>query len=290
MIPIVLHHGIFNFLTFEFGKFKRSTFSSAVENAIAGRGHPLIVSKVQPVAGIATRAQELKETIERHIDLLGRPDDKVIVIAHSMGGLDARHMISRLGMAPRVAALVTISTPHRGNAFADWCQRHLGQRLGGFGLARQLRLDVQAVNDLTTASCRRFNEETPDSPLVRYFSVSGARPWHKVPPFAFYSWRIVQEAEGDNDGLVSVKSAIWGKHLGTWPVDHWHQVNKRFVFERNGVGNIAPLYLRVLDQLREDGVEMEGEEALRYGILPLPVLRERAGVRGVFSSTQEPSP
>jgi triacylglycerol lipase len=256
MLPVVLHHGIFNVLSFKLGKFRFSTFSTAVENAIAARGHPLIISKVHPTAGIATRAAELKETILRDLDLLGRPDERVIIIAHSMGGLDARHMISCQRMADRVAALVTISSPHRGNAYADWVQRHLGQRLGGFDLARHLRFDVQAFNDLTAESCRRFNEEVPDSPRVRYFSVTAARPWHKIPPFALHAWRIIQEAEGDNDGLVSVSSAIWGKHLETWPVDHWHQVNKRFVFERNGIGNVAPLYLRMLDQIQEHGVEV----------------------------------
>src|SRR5580700_11368315 len=125
MVPVVLHHGIFNILTFKVGKLKVCTFSNAVENAIAGRGHPLIVSKVQPLASVATRAQELKETILRQLDLLGLPDEKVVVIAHSMGGLDARYMISRLGMAPRVAALATIASPHRGDAFAEWCQRHI---------------------------------------------------------------------------------------------------------------------------------------------------------------------
>src|SRR5262249_5187529 len=38
----------------------------------------------------------------------------VHVFAHSMGGLDARYMISRLGMAKRVLSLTTIATPHRG--------------------------------------------------------------------------------------------------------------------------------------------------------------------------------
>jgi triacylglycerol lipase len=252
MIPVVLHHGILNILIFKVGKFKVCTFSTAVENAIARRGHPLIVSKVQPLASIVTRAKELKQSILRQLDALGVPDERVILIAHSMGGLDARYMISHLGMAPHVAALATISSPHRGDAFADWCQRHLGQRLGVFGLARQFRVDVQAVNDLTIESCRRFNEETPDSPLVRYYSVTGARPWHKIPPFALHPWRIIQQVEGANDGMVSVRSAVWGKHLGTWPVDHWHQVNRRFVFERKGVRNIAPLYLRLLDQIEQD--------------------------------------
>ena len=37
-----------------------------------------------------------------------------------MGGLDARYLISRLGMADRVLSLTTLGTPHRGTSFADW--------------------------------------------------------------------------------------------------------------------------------------------------------------------------
>jgi triacylglycerol lipase len=265
MLPVVLHHGIFGVLNFKIGNLKLSTFGGGIEQAIAGRGHPLIVTKVHPTAGIASRAQELKESIIQNLDRLGRPDDRVIIIAHSMGGLDARYMISRLRMAERVAALVTISTPHHGDSYADWCQCHLGQRLGGFGMARFLRLDVQAINDLTIESCRRFNDSVPNSPGVRYFSVSAARPWNKVPAFAIHPWRIIQKAEGENDGLVSVTSAIWGRHLGTWPIDHWHQVNRRFVIERNGIGNVAPLYLRLLDEVQEE-LSPRMESALRAKI------------------------
>src|SRR5436190_277798 len=85
-----------------------------------------------------------------HIDC----DGKVIIIAHSMGGLDARYMISRLGMADRVAALVTLSTPHHGSPYADWCLKNLGMKLGAMKVARLLGLDVQAIADLSTESCR----------------------------------------------------------------------------------------------------------------------------------------
>lgn len=250
MLPVVLHHGIFGFLNFKVGKFKLSTFSGGIEEAITARGHPLIVTSVHPTAGIAARAHQLKDKILQELALLGRADDRVVIIAHSMGGMDARYMISRLGMAERVESLITISTPHRGDSYADWCQRHLGQRLGGFGMARMLRLDVQSIPDLTIESCTRFNEQVPDSPLVRYFSISAARPWNKIPLFAIQPWRIIHAAEGDNDGLVSVRSAIWGKHLGTWPVDHWHQINRRFVYDRE-VGNVAPLYVRLLEETQK---------------------------------------
>jgi triacylglycerol lipase len=229
-----------------------------IDRVLAERGHPVIVTRVHPTAGIETRARQLKETILRQLDILGRRNEKVLVIGHSLGGLDARYMISRLGMEDRVSALLTVTTPHRGSPFADWCTRVLEQRLGAFRLLRALGLDLQAASDLTTESCRRFNEVILDSPSVRYFSVSAARPWHRVPAFALHSYKLIHDAEGDNDGLVSVKSSIWARHLGVWPADHWHTINHRMVLELTApTGDITPYYLDALKRMEDEGVEMQ---------------------------------
>ncbi len=45
--------------------------------------------------------------------------EKVNIIAHSKGGLDARYTISALDMDEYVASLTTISTPHRGSFIVD---------------------------------------------------------------------------------------------------------------------------------------------------------------------------
>jgi triacylglycerol lipase len=244
---IVLHHGLFGLGDFQLGPLKISYFRG-IDEAIAARGHRLIVPHVHPTGGIARRAQQLKQKIVSECDGSG---DRVVIIAHSMGGLDARHMIAHLGMADRVAALVTISTPHRGSPYADWCIKHLGKRLGGLRLMKGLRIDCDAFADLTTTNCVRFNDLTPDAPGVKYYSISARRPWNHVPPWAMHSWRVVHAADGDNDGLVSVKSAAWGHHLETWAADHWHTINKRFVVEPKAqpTGDIAPYYLRVLERV-----------------------------------------
>ncbi len=249
MIPVVLHHGLFGFGNLQLGGLKICYFRQ-IDRAIAQRGHPVIVSRVHPTGGIARRARQLKETINRQLSFLGRDNDRIILIAHSLGGLDSRYMISQLDMAPRIAALVTITTPHHGSPYADWCVKNLGQRLGGLRLMNAMGLDVQGINDLTTESCRLFNSQFPDVPGVRCFSVSAARPWRLVPPFLLHAHRIISKAEGDNDGLVSVRSACWGEHLGTWPADHFHTINKRLVLElKDPTGDITPYYLRLLDHL-----------------------------------------
>jgi triacylglycerol lipase len=249
MLPIVLHHGLMGFTDVGIGKLRLAYFHG-IDRAIQERGHPIIIPSVHPTSSIALRARQLKTHILRDLKKLDKRDHKIIIIGHSMGGLDARYMISKLGMADRVAALMTVCTPHRGSPYADWCLLNLGKRLGGLRLMKLLHLDIRALSDLTTTHCSKFNQAIPDAPGVKYFSVSGARPWTKVPPFAMHAWKVITDAEGDNDSLVSVESSKWGNHLGIWPCDHWHSINHRFTLElKNGTGNIAPYYTKALDRV-----------------------------------------
>src|SRR5688500_14267987 len=159
MLPIVLHHGLLGSGDIAVGPLKFSYFRG-IDRAIQQRGHATIVSRVHPTGPIELRARQLKVNILRglkHHNLNRK--GRVLIIAHSMGGLDARYMIAELGMSDRVAALLTITTPHRGSAYADWCVKNLGERLGCARLLTMMGLDMRAVSDLTTESCRRFNRE-----------------------------------------------------------------------------------------------------------------------------------
>src|SRR5439155_4244916 len=99
------------------------------------------------------------------------PHEPVHIFGHSMGGLDALYMISRLDMAPRVLSLTSLGTPHRGTAFADWA---LGRLVRFFHPVFDIcNLPHQAFRDLTTTACAEFNRQAPDAPGVRYFSVAG---------------------------------------------------------------------------------------------------------------------
>ena len=246
--PVVLHHGLFGHGNIKIGPLKLNYFRG-IDRAIIAQGHPLIVTSVHPTSSIENRAAQLKEQILRQ----KQSDGKIILMAHSLGGLDARYAVSKLGMDRFVAAVVTITTPHRGSPFADWVVENLGRRLRGMQLINFLQLDMQAVMDLTTARCAVFNENVPDMPGVKYFSVSAARSWTMIPPFALHSHRVVHAAEGDNDGLVSIKSATWGQHQGTWKADHWHTINRRWMPElKDPTGDIAPLWVKLLTEVKAE--------------------------------------
>ncbi|MEA2708301.1 MAG: triacylglycerol lipase [Phycisphaerales bacterium] len=251
MLPIVLHHGLLGSGDIAVGPLKFSYFRN-IDRAITERGHPVIVSRVHPTGPIELRARQLKVNILRGLKQHNLPrDSRVLIIAHSMGGLDARHMIAELGMADRVAGLLSITTPHRGSAYADWCVENLGRKLGCARLLNMMGLDLRAISDLTTESCRRFNREVKNVAGVQYFSVSGARPWHRVPPWAMHAHKIVTAAEGDNDCVVSVKSSTWGTHLGVWPADHFHAINHRLVMEiKQRTGDITPYWMKAIETVK----------------------------------------
>jgi triacylglycerol lipase len=162
-------------------------------------------------------------------------------------------MISRLGMESRVLSLTTIGTPHRGSSFADWGWDRFARMVVPF--LRCIGMPHEAFIDLRTDMCRRFNEEVPNAPGVRYFSVAGVceKPW--LGPEWRLPYAIVNRAEGPNDGVVSVTSAQWGEHTDIWSGDHLNLVNwpNRLARKRGVWCDRAPDYGRILRRLANAG-------------------------------------
>jgi len=147
------------------------------------------------------------------------------LLAHSMGGLDARRWITLLGGANKTASLTTLSTPHHGSPAADLVCR-------GFSPIRLFA----GVRDLTTSKLQAFNAETPNHPDIIYRSYCATRPVAEHPWIVRRHGRYIQQIEGDNDAQVSVKSGTWGKHIATLPCDHSELIGRNFWFN--------PLYSR----------------------------------------------
>jgi len=159
------------------------------------------------------RAEQLAVCVN---EMIGQTEaSHVHIIAHSMGGLDARHMIVDKGMADRIATLTTIGTPHHGSPVADKLTAP-----GGALLLRMLEdvfhLDVDGVADLTTSACEKFNRRAQDSEArnsVVYQTYSSSENLSGVFAPLVPGWIIVRDAEGKNDGLVSVQSQRWAREL-----------------------------------------------------------------------------
>jgi triacylglycerol lipase len=216
--PIVLVHGLLGFDRLAVGRLGFDYFRGIRQALLDASNRVPPPPRLSPTRGVRERADELRRYLDREA-----PDEPVHLIAHSMGGLDARYLISGLGLAPRVLTLTTLGTPHRGTAVADLGVRHNRQVLQ---LLDRLGLPVNAFDDLTTESCRRLADEAPDAPGVRYFSVAGQyQPGVLTPTPLQVSHTVLEQAEGPNDGLVSVASATYGESCRVWDGDHADLIN-----------------------------------------------------------------
>ena len=191
--------------------------------------------------------------------------ERLNLIAHSMGGLDARYMISVMGLHEVIATLVTVATPHRGTVVADILLNQperlrqwivdLANWVGANALDDASADMLQALTELTpTHVCETFNPTAPDHPAVRYWSYAGRsgkgtnRPIH---PFLKLSNAWIYQREGLNDGLVSVESAQWTHFLGTLDADHTQQVGVQG-FPGNKFDSKA-FYRSVVEMLAQEG-------------------------------------
>jgi triacylglycerol lipase len=216
--PIVLVHGFMGFDEVKVCGCRIASYFPGIPEFLREGGNRVILARLSPLGAVAARARELQITLDRE-----SPDEPVHILAHSMGGLDARYMISRLGMADRVLSLTTIATPHRGTAFADWGVRRLRRIVEP--VLQLFSLPGQGFLDLTTEKCRLFNEQVPDAPGVRYFAVAGKHDGDWFTPEWHLPHQIVLEAEGPNDGMVSIASATYGERTEIWEGDHLNLVN-----------------------------------------------------------------
>lgn len=245
--PIVLVHGLFGFDRLRLAGLTLAHYFAGIPPMLRAAGNRVLIPQLSPTGGIADRAAQLKAFLDRET-----PGEPVHLFGHSMGGLDARYMISRLGMADRVLTLTTLGTPHRGSVFAEWGIRRFERLVKpAFDF---LGIPTQAFYDLTPASCRRFNETVPDAPGVRYFSVAGQHDGGYLNPGWLLPYHIVLKAEGPNDGVVSLASASYGESMEVWEGDHFSLVNwisafgRHRTFWRNPARRYAPLIRRLADQ------------------------------------------
>ncbi len=177
-----------------------------------------------PVGSVAERAQVLADYIDR-LEV-----DAVHLIAHSMGGLDSRYVISKLDPQQRIRSLTTVATPHQGSPLADWI-------VDGRGVTTALlrRFLGDGIKALTTDACRRFNEQVKDRPDVDYSSYAGVRPLNEMPPW-YRPWtRRVGERQGDNDSQVAVTSARWGEFIEQLRADHLEMAGWSLAFKKAAI-------------------------------------------------------
>ena len=214
--PIVLIHGAGGF-----DKLFSFTYFYKIEEFLRSKGYTVLVPHLTAYARIEKRAEEIKTFVES----LGF--EKVNIFGHSLGGVDARYAISKLGLYKKVASLTTISSPHHGSMAVDVilgllpckaCQlADKAMKSVGWNFDVIVQMSKQYMEEV-------FNPNVPDVDEVKYYSWSAKASLfgkNRVKSFMLLLYLIIRATEGPNDGMVSVESAKWGKWLGVLEGDHY---------------------------------------------------------------------
>lgn len=246
--PVVFCHGMLAMTMLRMQIPEDTNYFSHLRPFLRERGIEALYPNVEPTGGVAARAEQLRDLIRQWTN------EPVNLIAHSMGGLDARQVVSHLGMADRVASLTTIATPHRGTAVADWFCLNFRQRVPLLLTLEAFGINVDGFRDCRTDACKTFNELTPDAHGVRYFSYTASVPSSRVSPLLRRAWNILTPAEGANDGLVSVRSAVWGEVLGSLSVDHFAQTPDGLFVHPGENFDAVHFYAHLIEDLAHRGL------------------------------------
>lgn len=219
-LPVVLVHGLFGFDRIGVPGARFDYFRGIAKHLESLGCHAHAV-RLPAAASVPDRARELAAAIE------ALPHDRIDLIAHSLGGLDARYALTHLGLASRVRSLVTVGTPHRGTPIADLVLK------GPLDWARRvvsaLGVPLAALEWLGTDALAEFNAQVVDVPGVRYACVVGGmhREDSSVPLALVPAHAYLRRVAGPNDGLVPIASQYWGETLAEIEADHFAQIGWR---------------------------------------------------------------
>jgi len=219
-LNIILTHGYLGYGSADI----RAVFSpyfKGVAKRLRELDHDVFEPGVMGNGSVETRSRDLAEQI--HMRFPG--NTPLHVIGHSMGGLDARRLLTRdADLRRRIKTLVCIGTPHLGSPVAS--QLLHPNALFGSGIPGALiaasRVDRGALADLALR----------DAPLdadvegVRYVDIACDGRGDKRDSPLFWLTRKLGGIDKSviNDGVVLQTSACIHpqrhEHWPMWPVDH----------------------------------------------------------------------
>lgn len=255
--PVVLVHGI----GFRDGNGARDPAHwGRIPAALRERGIAVHFGHTDAWGDCQSNALILKNTIENV--LLASGKDKVNIIAHSKGGIDARWLIHRCNAGDMVASLTTVATPHHGAEIADLLYgagvfragvlRGLADALGKcYGDANP---DIaRALEGLTSERIRQFNEAAPGAGGIYCQAIYSTMDKAGDDPLFFYTHAYIRRMSGGNDGMVSEISARWGDRCRKIPgsLSHHDIIDMKKRPIRNI--NVPDIYLGIVGDLSERG-------------------------------------
>ena len=260
--PIVLIHGA------GFRDLKWPVYWGRIPGILKTHGADVYYGLQDSWASVETNAEVLTSRIDEILN--ETTAEKVNLIAHSKGGLEARMAASSLGYGEKIASITTIATPHHGSKTIDQLMMLPKSMfsLAAFAVNNWIKVVgdkkpdfLKVCEGFTTSNMERFNRENPDVPGVYYQSYACVMS-HPLSDINLSTANLIlNRIEGSNDGLVSVESALWGENThilrsATFRgISHLDAIDmRRTPFTRNskdGVTDICDVYIQIVKNLKD---------------------------------------
>ncbi|HNX63899.1 MAG TPA: triacylglycerol lipase [Oscillospiraceae bacterium] len=263
--PMVFIHGT------GFRDRKWLNYWGRIPKTLAQNGCEIYYGNQDSWATVENNALALKERIQEILAETGA--EKVNIVAHSKGGMEARYIISSLDMSDYIASLTTISTPHHGSKTMDSVCRlpvflfNLTSFFANlwFRILGDKKPDFHYVcKQFTTHYAEEFNNCNKDAEGIYYQSYAGAMKNSFSDFIMIVPHFVINLVEGENDGLVSVKSAQWGNFKGILRgstrrgISHADEVDiRRMKLSKKAkdgcINDICDVYLQIVRDLKQLG-------------------------------------
>ncbi|MBO4681527.1 MAG: triacylglycerol lipase [Clostridiales bacterium] len=263
--PILMVHGVF------FRDFDHFNYWGRTPKELERNGAKIFYGEHESASPVPVSAQQIADKVMQII----REENcgKVNIIAHSKGGLDTRYAVSMLGIAPYVASITTVNTPHRGCEFADYLLGKAPQKLresvaAGYNAALRKIGDlhpdfISAVTDLTASKCQELNNVmngfdmkahgiyTQSIGSVLFRSQGGRFPLNM-------SYMLVKAFDGKNDGLVGEGSFQWGEKFTFIEPDNKRGVSHGDIIDLNRENipgfDVREFFVELVSDLKNRGL------------------------------------
>ena len=259
--PILLVHGVF------FRDNPYVNYWGRIPAALSRNGATIYYGEHPSALSISDSAGILAQRITQIVTETGC--GKVNIIAHSKGGLDCRYAMAHLGVAPMVASLTTVNTPHRGCIFADRLLEKIPAKVQSkvantYNAALKKLGDpapdfMAAVRDLTSSHCTTFDGETPIPEGVYCQSIGSRQNNLSSGKFPLnMAYHLVKYYDGENDGLVGLNSFAWGSRYQLITTAGKRGITHLDIIDMNRENipgfDVREFYVRLVSDLRQQGL------------------------------------
>lgn len=245
-----------------------------IPKALEEHGSELFFGFQDANGSIEDNCKALKKSLEKYIADTGA--EKVNIIAHSKGGIEARYLISTMGMGRYIASVTTLNTPHKGSKTMDKLIRlpkfllrggsavfDIFMKLGGDRSPRTYR----CLEQLTSDFMEGFNAENPDVSDIYYSSYAFKMKNGFSDGLMTIPWLVMKLLNGDGDGMLTPQEVEWGDFHGVYTgtgnrgISHPDEVDlRRKAFSKktpsndHEISDITDFYIKLVSELKERGL------------------------------------